>query len=62
MSPPPPESLPLPGPHAVLIRGGSFHLSRELCDTYLSGTESVAAICREGRVMLLPLHGNAAGG
>lgn len=44
------------------IARGSFYLDRELCDLYLPGTESIAALIRDGQVYLLPLLGTAAGG
>lgn len=56
------ESAGAHSAHTARIARGSIYLDRELCDLYLPGTESVAAICREGRVYLLPLRGSAAGG
>ena len=58
-------SLPRPDSGAaprVRIARGSLYLSRELCDRYLAGTTSIAAVIRDGRVYLLPLHGSTAGG
>lgn len=58
----PPLAEPAGDSRSVRIARGSIYLDRELCDLYLPGIESVAALSREGRVFLLPLRGTAAGG
>ena len=50
-----------PDPH-VTIRRGSIHLPRELCDAHLADARSVALIVRDGRVVLIPLMRDSAGG
>jgi len=57
-----PETVEKSALHGIRIARGSFYLSRELCDLYFPSIQSVAAICSEGRVFLLPLQGSAAGG
>jgi len=44
------------------IGRGSIYLERELCERYFDGVESVAAVRREDRVILMPLRGSSAGG
>lgn len=56
MCPHPPEA------DAVRLVRGSFHLPRELCDRCFPGTVSVALLKREGRVMIVPLAADSAGG
>lgn len=48
--------------YSVRIARGSIYLDLEACDRYLPGVVSVATVCRDGSVLLLPLHGAAAGG
>jgi hypothetical protein len=57
-----PDSASAKTAHTVRIARGSIYLDRELCDLYLPEIQSVAVICRDRRVLLLPLHGNAPGG
>jgi hypothetical protein len=46
----------------ILIARGNFYLSRELCDTHLSGVESVALLARSGVILIVPLARGSAGG
>ena len=41
------QALPL----RVTLARGNLNLSREICDTFLSGIESVALLERDGRVL-----------
>jgi hypothetical protein len=46
----------------VRIARGSLYLDRELCERYLTRVASVALMLRDGRIVLLPLHGTPGGG
>lgn len=46
----------------VVVAHGSFYLSRELCDTYFRGVESVALLAREQNVLIVPLTQQSGGG
>jgi hypothetical protein len=49
-------------PPEVSVARGNFYLSREICDTYLPGVESVALLVRDDEVMIVPLARQSAGG
>ena len=53
------ESDPLA---SVGVTAGNLHLSREACDRYLPGVESVALLDRDGRVLIVPLTRESGGG
>jgi hypothetical protein len=46
---------------AVLV-AGNLYLSRETCQLFLPGIESVALIRRDGRVLIVPLTRESGGG
>lgn len=47
--------------HLTLTRG-SLHLPREVCERFFPRSPSVALLAREGRVLLVPLAPDSAGG
>jgi hypothetical protein len=49
-------------PHEVSVARGNFYLSREICETYLPGVQSVAVLVRDEEVMIVPLIPQSAGG
>jgi len=52
---------PDPNPEISVARG-NFYLSREICDAFLPGVQSVALLVRDDEVMIVPLVGQSAGG
>ena len=44
------------------VSAGNLHLSREACERYLPGIESVALLEREGDVLVVPLTRESGGG
>lgn len=48
--------------HLVSVVRGNLYLSRETCDIYLSGIQSVALIAREEMIMIVPLTQESGGG
>jgi hypothetical protein len=46
----------------ISIARGNFYLSRETCETYLPGVESVALLARDDEVLIVPLSQESAGG
>ena len=46
----------------ISVARGNFYLSREICDTYLPGVESVALLARDDGVLIVPLIQQSAGG
>jgi hypothetical protein len=46
----------------IFIARGNFYLSRETCETYLPGVESVALLARDDAVLIVPLTQQSAGG
>lgn len=48
--------------HLVSVVRGNLYLTRETCDSYLPGIQSVALIAREEMVMIVPLTQESGGG
>lgn len=48
--------------HLVSVVRGNLYLTRETCDTYFPGIQSVALIAREEAVMIVPLTQESGGG
>lgn len=46
----------------VVLARGNLYLTRELCETYLAGIESVALLDGPAAVRIVPLQGVSAGG
>lgn len=46
----------------VTVRRGSLYLTRELCDRYFAGLESVILLRRDDDLLILPVRHAAAGG
>lgn len=46
----------------VTIARGSIRLARELCERCFAGSEAVALLAHEGRVLVVPLAPDSAGG
>lgn len=47
---------------SVTVARGNLYLSRETCESCLGGIESVALLDRDGRLMVVPLMPESAGG
>ncbi|MEP6966612.1 MAG: hypothetical protein ABI906_00895 [Pseudomonadota bacterium] len=47
---------------SVILRGGGLYLTRELCDRYFAGLESVILLRRDDDLLILPVRHAAAGG
>lgn len=48
--------------HLVSVVRGNLYLTRETCDIYFPGIQSVALISREDKVMVMPLTQESGGG
>lgn len=53
---------PLPEGAFAGVTAGTLYLSREVCEAVLPRARSVALLLREGRVLLVPLQPDSAGG
>ena len=51
-----------PEADAVGVAGGNLYLSRETCAAHLPGAASVALLHRDGRLWIVPLAPDSAGG
>ena len=51
-----------PASPEISVARGNLYLSREICNTYLSGVVSVALLLRDDEVMIVPLTAQSAGG
>jgi hypothetical protein len=61
-APLPPELSASSDLRYVRVARGSIYVDRDVSQLYLPNVDSVAALVREGRAFLLPLHGNGVGG
>lgn len=50
------ESVP------ITLTRGSLHVPREVCERFFARSPSVALLARDGRVLLVPLAADSAGG
>lgn len=58
-----PASAALDDPLASAgVAAGNLHLSREACERYLPGVESIALLHRDERVLIVPLTRESGGG
>jgi hypothetical protein len=46
----------------ISIARGNLYLTRELCDAYFEGTETVALLARDGAMLIVPLARASSGG
>ena len=44
------------------VAAGNLHLTREACERWLPGVESVALLSRDGKVLIVPLTRESGGG
>lgn len=61
MATPSPESSPATDAH-VLVARANLYLSREACETWLAGLQTVALLERDAAVLIVPLMPDSAGG
>lgn len=55
-------TVTLPEGAAAVVSAGNVYLSREICDAALPRAGSVALLLRDGRMQILPLQPDSAGG
>lgn len=51
-----------PAPDIIQVRRGGLYLSRELCERYFAGLETVILLRRDVHLLILPVRHAAAGG
>jgi hypothetical protein len=56
------STSPLPEGAVAGVSAGNLYLSRETCDAVLPQARAVALLLREGRVLIVPLQPDSAGG
>ncbi|MEO5764579.1 MAG: hypothetical protein ABIR52_04655, partial [Casimicrobiaceae bacterium] len=60
--PTPPDAAASTRPATVTIAAANIYLAREIYDTYFGGAAAVALLARDGKLLVMPLVADSAGG